>query len=348
MKTWFKIEAKAEAAAEILIYDEIGTFGISAKNFIDELQALGDVKSLTLRINSPGGDVFDGLAIYNVLERHPAEINVTIDGVAASIASVIAMCGDKITMPDNAFMMIHEPWGVVLGTATDMRKLADELDMIKNSIVSAYRKKSGLSDEKIVEMMAAETWMTAQEAVDLRFADEVLEPAQIAARFDLTKFKHPPQISARSLTPAPAARPEPTPGPSELERARAEGATAAAAEISKQFNAILEICAKAGVADMAPELFKKNLSVEDATKRFAGVDTIRSLCVAARLPLRADTYIRAGFGVEEVRGELFKARLAYDEVEIDNHFDGNGAVSSRQKPLNLAEIYARRKAVSKV
>lgn len=342
MKTWFRIQAKDQGSAEILIYDEIGFFGITAKQFIEELKALGDVKNITLRINSPGGDVFDGLAIFNVLQGHPAEILVMIDGIAASIASVIAMAGDRIIMPDNAFMMIHDPTGVVIGTAEDMRKLADNLDSIKTALVSAYRKKSGQTDEKIMELMSEETWLTGQEAVDLKFADEVSEPAQIAARFDLSKFKHPPKISARGTAVAPTPEPEPAPSAVDLERAKAE----AAAEASQRLNAILEICAKAGVSDMAPELFGKGLSVEDVTKRFADAGTIRSICAAAKLPLRAATYIRAGLGVQEVRDELFKAKLALDDVEIDNKLAPEGVGyrgSGSQKIPNAAEIYERRK-----
>ena len=103
--------------AEIVIYDEIGAFGIPAKAFLDELKALGPVPELTVRINSPGGSVFDGVAIYNALKRHSAAITVWIDGIAASIASMIAMAGDEIVMPENAMLMLHDPSGLVMGTA---------------------------------------------------------------------------------------------------------------------------------------------------------------------------------------------------------------------------------------
>jgi ATP-dependent Clp protease, protease subunit len=108
---WYEFRAQATGAAEIVIYDEIGAFGIPAKAFIDELKRLGPVAELTVRINSPGGSVFDGVAIYNALERHGAAITVWIDGIAASIASMIAMAGDVIVMPENAMLVLHDPSG---------------------------------------------------------------------------------------------------------------------------------------------------------------------------------------------------------------------------------------------
>jgi ATP-dependent Clp protease, protease subunit len=120
-RRWYEFRAQAKGAAEIVIYDEIGAFGIPAKAFIDELKALGSVPELTLRINSPGGSVFDGVAIYNALQRHEARITVRIDGLAASIASMIAMAGDEVVMPENAMLVLHDPSGMVMGTAQDMR-----------------------------------------------------------------------------------------------------------------------------------------------------------------------------------------------------------------------------------
>jgi ATP-dependent protease ClpP protease subunit len=116
LKRWFDFRAQARGA-EIVIYDEIGAFGIPAKVFLDELKALGSVPELTVRINSPGGSVFDGVAIYNALKRHDAAITVWIDGIAASIASMIAMAGDEVVMPENAMLVLHDPSGLVAGTA---------------------------------------------------------------------------------------------------------------------------------------------------------------------------------------------------------------------------------------
>lgn len=186
----FKVTAQADNEAEILLYDMIADFDYeewhitSAKGFIDKIKALGDVKKINLRINSVGGDVFEALAIYNYLKSHKAKIHVYIDGLAASAASVVAMSGKKITMPSNAMMMIHNPSGGVYGNAEDMRDTAEILDKIRDSIANVYITRTGLEREKINSMMDAETWLSAQEAKDMNFCDEISEPIQIAAKAD--------------------------------------------------------------------------------------------------------------------------------------------------------------------
>jgi ATP-dependent Clp protease protease subunit len=192
---------------EIWLYDQVGEGffgGMSAKQFNDELNKLGKVDTINLRINSPGGSVFDGVAIYNTLKRHPARLEVDVDGIAASIASVIAMAGDEIRMAGNAMMMIHDPYGVSMGSADEMRKTADLLDQIKTVIVSTYAKRTGELDGVIAQMMADETWMTAAEAQQLGFSDTTTEEQRIAAAydFDFSKFKHPPKSLTGGATPA--------------------------------------------------------------------------------------------------------------------------------------------------
>ena len=201
MSRWFAMSNRA-SVGEVSIFDEIGMGGISAGDFHKELTALGDVAHIALSINSPGGDVFAGLGIFNQLKRHKAAIIVTIDGIAASIASVIAMAGDRVVMPENAMMMLHDPSGLVLGNAKNMRDLAASLDKIKAGMISAYTAKTGMDRGKIAEMMDVETWMTAQEAVDMGFADSIEEPVKMAARFDLSKFRNAPAAAPPTM-PAP-------------------------------------------------------------------------------------------------------------------------------------------------
>jgi ATP-dependent Clp protease protease subunit len=199
---------RGNRSGEIWLYDQVGADpwfgGISAKSFADELNKLGKVDVVNLRINSPGGSVFDGLAIYNTLARHPARIEVDVDGVAASIASVIAMAGDEIRMASNATMMIHDPYGMSAGSAQDMRKTADLLDQIKGQIVDTYANRTGKDATALADMMANETWMTAQEARQHGFSDATTEEQRIAAYVDLTvfNFKHPPKRADANATPA--------------------------------------------------------------------------------------------------------------------------------------------------
>ncbi len=191
MTSWYAIRARG-TGAEVAIYDEIGAHGVSAKGFLAELGALPDGTPVDLRLNSPGGSVFDAVAIYNALKRHAGTVTVWIDGIAASAASYVAMAGDEIVMPENAFLMIHDPSGLAMGTAGDMRAMAEALDKIAGSLVRGYAAKSGKSDDEIAALMAAETWFDAADAVAAGFADRLAEPVRMAARFDIGRFRNAP------------------------------------------------------------------------------------------------------------------------------------------------------------
>jgi len=204
MKSWYTIRARA-SGTEVLIYDEIGAYGVSAKGFLAELGALPDDAAIDLRLNSPGGSVFDAVAIYNALKRHAGEITVWIDGIAASAASYIAMAGDTIVMPENAFLMIHDPSGLVMGTAEDMRSTAEALDRIKGSLIQGYAAKSGKPDDEIAALMAAETWLDAKDALDLGFIDRIAEPVKLAASFDVARFRNAPPEVVEAVTETVAA-----------------------------------------------------------------------------------------------------------------------------------------------
>lgn len=179
------INQHGDGAPEVLIYDTIGDdfwgYGISAKGFDERLQALGDVPEIDVRINSDGGSVFDGVAIYNALGRHPAKINVHIDGLAASIASVIAMAGDTIAIAENAFLMIHKASSGVWGSDVEMRREADLLTAIEKQIVAIYHARSGHDADELAAMMAAETWIDSARAIELGMADQVVANKQVAA-----------------------------------------------------------------------------------------------------------------------------------------------------------------------
>ena len=195
MKSWYTIRART-SGTEVLIYDEIGAYGVTAKGFLAELGALPDDAPIDLRLNSPGGSVFDAVAIYNALSRHTGSITVWIDGIAASAASYIAMAGDEIVMPENAFLMIHDPSGLVMGTAQDMRSTAQALDKVKGSLIQGYAAKSSKTDDDIAALMAAETWLDAKDALDFGFIDRIAEPVKIAASFDVARFRNaPPELA---------------------------------------------------------------------------------------------------------------------------------------------------------
>lgn len=212
-RPWYEIKAKADNRAEVYIYEQIGEDlfgeGVVAKQFVEELAAL-EVAQIDLHVNSPGGSVFDGQAIFNAIDRHPATVTTYIDGVAASIASVVALAGDRVVMAHNALFMVHDPFAFTMGTATDMRKMADVLDQVAQTIRGVYVAKTGADEKYIAAAMEAETWYTADEALETGFVDEVAEPLRLAAlqRWDFKAlgFRNappaPPQDAGRVLSAA--------------------------------------------------------------------------------------------------------------------------------------------------
>lgn len=205
-RSWFSIQASAAPdQADVLIYDYIGWGGVTAVDFAKALTAI-TAKTITVRINTPGGDVFDGLAIFNSLKAHGAQIHVKVDGIAASIGSIIAMAGHTITMGQSAFMMIHNPWALAIGNSADMREMAALLEKIGGSLADIYASRATITKEQAQSWMDAETWFTAAEAKAAGLADAIQgggeSAAQNAGRFDLSGYSHPP--TALTAHPAPS------------------------------------------------------------------------------------------------------------------------------------------------
>lgn len=206
---WYRIKAQAGGPTVIHVFDEIGYFGITAQDFVTDL---ADVKGdLDVHLATPGGEVFDGIAIYNALKNHDGLVRVTVDSLAASIGSVIAMAADpgNLIIAKNGSMMIHDGFGMGIGNAGDLRELADLLDKTSDNIASIYADRTGLPAAQWREAMLAETWYVGQEAVDSGLADFVqgspgAEPG-LAASWDLSVFaKRPGEPPA----PDPAAAAE--------------------------------------------------------------------------------------------------------------------------------------------
>jgi ATP-dependent Clp endopeptidase proteolytic subunit ClpP len=326
-KTWYSIKAQNGGEIEIDIFDEIGFWGVTAKDFITDLKKYPDAKSITLRLNSYGGEVFDGVAIYNALKRHPANLTVVVYGVAASIASVIAMAGDRVVMPENTYLFVHDPLALVIGDAADMRDMADALDKIAAGLISSYVAKTGQDASQIRKWMNEDTWFTAAEALAAGLADEVTSAVKIAANATLSRFKNLPapldsllmveeendpdkeeikDSEEMGTVPAPSAR-EAGPSPHEI-RAQAE----------KSAKEIVSLCAKAGIADAAASFLDSGLGVDDVRAKLADADKIRARCAAAKLSERANGYIKAGMSVGEVANDLFDVLIARQGPEIDN------------------------------
>lgn len=216
VRSWFEIKNAAEPIAEIRVYDSIGYWGITADDFAAELEKV-TADRIILRVNSAGGDVFDGFAIYNLLRDHPATVETKIDGFAASIASIVALAGETVTIPDSAFMMIHNPFAFVIGNSAEMRSMADVLDKIAGPMVKIYAQKTGKPADEIRDLMESETWFTGEEAVEAGLADELIKTsddteedpdasadgqAAAAASIDPSIFANPPAELAGDSQPA--------------------------------------------------------------------------------------------------------------------------------------------------
>ena len=189
-KNWYDIQSKASnEIVDIYIFDEIGSFGMNAQSFIDEIKPYKN-SPISLHINCVGGDVFDGMAIYNILKKRTAETTVYIEGIAASMGSVIALAADKVVMAENSLFMIHNAWGGAMGESKELKKTANLLEKISNEIADIYIKKTNLPYDKVKEMMDEETWLNADEALELGFIDSISDAIKVAAKYDVSKFKN--------------------------------------------------------------------------------------------------------------------------------------------------------------
>lgn len=194
---WYNL-AKVNNQVEIDLFDEIGGWGVYAKDFKDEVSALisSGSEEIVVNINSPGGSVFEGIEIYNYLKGLDNPTTVRINSLAASIATVIALGADELHISESAFFMIHNPWSMAMGEADDMRKQADVLDKIKETILSIYEKNSTLDRERITALMDEETWLTGSEAVEYGFANQLTEGVKVAAKATtdiINQFKNKPK-----------------------------------------------------------------------------------------------------------------------------------------------------------
>ena len=216
-RPWYRITNQAAAEAEVMLYDEVGGWlGATADEFINDLRGI-TAPNILLRVNSPGGSVTEGIAIANALRSHPANVTVQVDGIAASIASVIAMAGDRVRMMPNALLMVHEASGLCVGDAAEMVKMAEVLDKISDNIAGAYSARAGGTEAEWRQVMKNETWYRGEEAVAAGLADEVVpipnrsaEPGQddpepeMRKEFDLTAYGYtgPAQSPATAASEA--------------------------------------------------------------------------------------------------------------------------------------------------
>lgn len=362
MKNWFRIEAAKTdpAVADIYVVDFIGGWieewwgesqgVITAKAFIDELKKLPDaVQTIRLHVNSPGGDVFAAVQMANALRDQRAtkdrRIEAIVEGLAASAASIVIMAGDTIAMGDNALLFVHNPLTGVYGYASDLRKTADELDTIRAAIIATYRWHSELSDEELGELMDAETWLDADDAITYGLATEKVEGLRAAAFLSpkaVATLKVPEAFRARVAAllepPAPPAQDPPAPE------------AAAATDV-------LRLCREAGVLDLAEALVAEEATLETAQARIdqertrraeatRRVEQIQALCAQSQVPDLAASYISGGMTVEAVREQLVAVTALRDAKTIDGSLTPDQRARQHAE-LSASAIYAQRNRLTK-
>lgn len=327
MRTWYNRKDNADSTT-FSIFDAIGEFGVSAKNFIADLRAApATAQNINVEINSPGGDVFAGIAIYNALRNSGKKVNVTVMGVAASAASLVAMAGDSITMPENTFMMVHNPWGFAAGDAAELRDTADMLDKVGASLVGTYAARTGKPAEEIKALLDAETWMTAQEAVDAGFATEVAPAVEARASFDPERL--PANVQAAFAG---------APRPQESQPQESEQQTPLAAQIAA-------VADEAGFAAFAAHwaLHPTLQTVESVQARVAECRDIRALCEVTGNQGKLDGFVRADATLASVRAQLLDAMASSPEVDTAQR-SPNSKPPQKAPPtaLRISEVWAKR------
>ena len=346
--SWYSIKALSRGTAEVLLYDEIGAWGITAQQFARDLKALGDLQRIDLRVHSPGGDVFEGTAIYNLLKHHPARVEGYVDGLAASMATVILMACDVVHIPENGLMMVNKPWGITGGDADDMRRYVELLDKIEDTMVMAYASKTGKSETEIKSLLKEETWMTGREAVEAGFADQLTEPLAAAAQLSSNRMKEfanmpealktllqprastSPQAAALNQPATPAANPEPAPAPTPAAAPAAdESAVRArlqAAENTRRegIRAVFQPFASSHGEMLNEVLLDGNVTVEQAqAKLLAALASGTEPSAGPGANAGANAHVYAGNGNlvgDSVRASIM-ARAGHGEVQADNRYN---------------------------
>lgn len=349
---WFSFRNSADDASvvDIHIVDVIGGWdddwiarnfgydmGVTARAFIEQLAGLSSsVKAIKLHINSPGGDVQGGINIANALRDQQVSkgrrVVTYIDGMAASIASVIAMAGQEIHISDNALVMVHNPWSWVVGNAGEMRKTADILDTMRAQAIATYQWHSSLDADALAALMDAETWMNADEAIAKGFATHKVEGLKAAALFEaksLGALKVPEQYRARVLDFVKPVQPTPqAAAPIDLVRACNEGGCPELAESL--------LASGATTAQVTTAVTETKTRKATAAQR---VTQITALCEKAKQPELAAGYIKGQMAVDDVRAHLATITAKQDTVEIESGLKPDAQAPARG--INRQAIYDR-------
>lgn len=342
-REWYRFDAKTGSdVAELSIFGEIGggffmdEDAVTGKSFAAQLDRLPEsVKTIRVRVNSPGGSVFDALHIANALRRQSQEngrvVEMEIEALAASAATIITSAGDSIKIPKNAVMMVHMPHGVTMGPASSMRKMAEALDRVTAGIVATYRWVSPLSPEAIQALMEDVTWMDSDEALQNGFVTEVMDAVEAKACIPADAVTMLGEIPEKFRDRIEIGlKPKPKPDPDEV--------PAAAKAADAKF--VLTAC-----EGLSPKLATVLLDLPEVevTKRVAHAKEVGALCATAKLPELAEGYVLAHTPIATVKAHLTVVTAKMDQLEIDTRHDGVDPAKKPTVRLNSTEIYAARR-----
>lgn len=332
MRPCFKFTAKAgDKPAVLAIDEEIGFWGTQAKDFRAQLDAV-DSATLEVEINSPGGEVMAGLGMFNMLRNWASaegrSVTTRVTGIAASIASVVALAGDKRVMPKNAFAMVHQASGMAWGTADELRETAQVLDKIDGSLRNIYIDRMGVDEAKAAEIMSKDTWLTAEEALELGFATELSDAVTATAKFDVQKAELPAHVAAVFKGEA---QPEPEPeGDPVIEPVLPD------TPLAEQIQAM---AAKANLGDFSAHFAITCDTAEKAAARIENALQIRALCAVAKQPEIATAAIKANKTVADVRAELIELLAKEDEQKPTNTAQKNQDANRAGSGVSTTSIW---------
>ena len=340
---WYAVSKATDGVATIAIYDEIGGFGVSSKEFAKSIKGLGDIN---LTINSPGGDVLEGLAIYNALKQHQGNVKVEVNTLAASMASVIALAGDDVVIADNGFFMIHNPWTVAGGDADYLEKTASDMRKFQSILEDIYVENTNLTIEQVREMMTDETWLSAEEAMEYGFADGIFKAEKPKAK--ASDFRG--RIAAR-IFEATALRPKPAQSNQQREKSVMEGndklldmqakLTDAKASIESSKKEVNDLKAQLNAAEK-----ERVKAVENVRKDAAAIIALGNAHGQIDLAVEA---IANESTVEQFKDQLLTAYATWEEAQeadsLDVDIDANREPSSRDEFLaTYASLEGRAKS----
>lgn len=329
--------------ALLTIYEEIGFWGVQAKDFVSQLNSV-QASEIEVEINSPGGDTFAGVTMYNALRASGKQVTTKVMGVAASAASLVFMAGDKRVMPANTMLMIHDPWTITAGNAAELRETADMLDKVGGSVRATYAARSGLDDAKLTEMLSKDTWLTADEAKEHGFATDVVEEVAVQAKFDLARAALPETVMAL-FKPKSQQQDDPPADDPPADDPPADDPPADDPPAAPFGEQVQTLAKTAGFESFAGQWALSCTTVDQINERIACAREVKSLCEAVGKADKANDFIKASKSVSDVRAALIEEQVKADEethVDTTQSSSNQPTQSASQSAVKIADIYAKR------